>query len=181
MPAAQDDGVAVAHGGRPELVRDDDLTDARRRDEQPVGGAALHDLGVAGDDGDARLARRGRHAGADGAQVVQGEALLDDEGGGERQRPRRRRRQVVDGAGHGEPADVAAGKPERLHHVRVGGEGDAAGRRQRGRVVQPLQHRVGERPDEDVLDEVAVQLAAAAVAEQDALAGRLPAQSSIPL
>ncbi len=45
------------------------------------------------------------------------------------------------------------------------------GRRQHGRVVEPREHGVGEGRDEDVADEVAVELAAAAVTEQDAVAG----------
>ncbi len=151
-------------------MRDDDLADPGGGDEEAVCRAALDDLGVAGDDRRPSLARRGRHAGADGAQVVEGKALLDDEGGGERQRPRRRRRQIVDGAGHREAADVSARVDKRLHHVCVGGEGDAAGRRERGRVVQPVEYRIGEGAHEHVLDEVAVQLAAAAVPEEDAVA-----------
>ena len=104
------------------------------------------------------------------AQLGDREALLEDEGGGQRQRPRRRRRQVVHRAAHRQAADVAAGKAQRPHHVAVGGEGDAAGRREHGRVVESREHRVAEGRDEDVADQLAVEPAAAAVAEQDAVA-----------
>lgn len=104
--AAEDHGVAVAHRGGADLVRDDDLADARRGDEEPVGGAALHHLGVAGDDRHAGLTGGGGGARAQIAQVGEREPLFDDEGGGQRQRPRHRRRQVVDRAGHRQAADA---------------------------------------------------------------------------
>ena len=116
-------------------MRRDDLADTGRGDEQAVGGATLHDLGVTGDDLDRRLGGGGRHAGADLVQAGDLETLLDDEGGGQTQGPGRRRGQVVDRAGHRQAADVAAGEGERLHDVGVGGEGDPSGSREGGGIV----------------------------------------------
>ena len=112
----------------------------------------------------------GGHAGADRLELGEREPLLDHEGRAQSEGAGAGGGEVVDGAGHREATDVAAGEAQRLDDVGVGGEGDAAARREGGRVVEPLEHRVGEGRHEHVAHQVAVEPAAAAVAEQDAAA-----------
>ena len=151
--------------------------------KRPSAGAALHHLGVAGDDRARRprapwrprwRRRSRRSASAKPSSMMKAAASASG-------RAAAVARSLTVPATD-EAADVAAGKAQRLHHVAVGGEGDAAPRRQRRRVVEALEHRVGEGLHEDVLDQVAVQLAAAAVAEEDALAvsHRCPESDSAP-
>ena len=95
---------------RAEIQAGADDADARRGDEQLVAGAAAHDLGVAGDDRDARLRRRLGHRARDFAQEGDIDALLDDDGAGEIERRRAADGEIVDGAADSQLADVAAGK-----------------------------------------------------------------------
>ena len=67
------------------------------------------------------------------AQVLDGEALFEHEADAEVQRGRAGGRDVVDGAAHGEPPDVAAGEEDRVDDVGVGRERDATGRACRAR------------------------------------------------
>ena len=75
-------------------------------------------------------------------QVGERQSLLEDEGGRQEERPRAADRQVVDGAVHGQAADVAAGEEERTDHERVGREGDprrlarVAGASDRGLILE---------------------------------------------
>ena len=73
----------------------------------------LHDLGVAGNDRDARLMRRRAHRLEDASQILDRESLFENEAGGEIERTRAAHREVVDRAVDGEPSDVAAGKENR--------------------------------------------------------------------
>ena len=82
---------------------------------------------------------------------------------------------VVDGAVDGQIADAAPGKEERLHHVGVGREGQpAAVQGDGGRVVQfAVPAATGgagtvEGGQEEVLDELGREPAAATVAHEDA-------------
>jgi hypothetical protein len=84
--------------------------DAGGADEDAVALALFHDLGVAGDDGHAGLARGGGHRLDDALQVGQRQPFLEDEAGRQVQRHRAHHRHVVDRAVHREAADVAAGK-----------------------------------------------------------------------
>src|SRR6266567_2664618 len=67
-------------------------------DKEPIGFAALDDLGVAGDDGNACLTCRLRHRGDNAAQVADGETFLQDEACREIERFGPCHGQVVDGA-----------------------------------------------------------------------------------
>ena len=106
-----------------------DEADARRRDEEAVGGAAGHHLGVAGDDPHARGLGGVGHVGDDRPQLGDREALLEHERGREPARHRARHREVVHGAVHGEVADRAAGEAQGLHHERVGANRQPPARR----------------------------------------------------
>ena len=107
--------------------RDD--ADTGGRDEQTVGRAAADDLGVAGDDLDARGPRRLGHVGHDRAQLVDREALFDDERGRQPRRLGALHREVVHRAVDGEMADRAAREAQRLHDERVGAEREPLARR----------------------------------------------------
>ena len=156
--------------------------DPRRVDEAGIGLAALHHLGVAGHDLHPRPLGGGGHRGDDPAQVGDREPLLEHESRREVERPRPRHRQVVDGAVHGQVADVAAGEEERRDHVGVGGEGEP--RRPDGEdrlVLQGLQQRVAEGVEEEGLDQGVGGLAPRAVREGDQLVGDLGGAPADPL
>ena len=76
--------------------------------------------------------------------------------------------EVVDRAVHGERADVAAGKFQRLHGEAVGGDAAAiaGAERQRRRVEADIERRIGEMAREDLLDQFAHEAAAVAVGER---------------
>ncbi len=104
-----------------------DHADAGGVDVAAVGLAALHHLGVAGDDLAPRpprpprpSRRRSRRRSATGKPSSRMKPADRYSG----RAPRHG--QVVDRAVDGEVADVAAGEEQRRHHVRVGGEGQPA-------------------------------------------------------
>ncbi len=137
-------------------------------DEHAVRLAALDDLGVAGDDLDAGLARRRAHALRDAVQIGQRKALFEDEAGGKMQRPRACHRQIVDRAMHRQRADVAAGKEQRRDDIAVGGHGEAPGGRVEHRLVVALRQQiVVERVAENFADELRHGAAAGAVGQID--------------
>jgi hypothetical protein len=134
--------------------------------------AALHDLGVPGHDLHPGLACRQCHGRDDPLQVLDRQALLEDESAGQVERPGTGDGEVVDRAVHGQVADVAAGEEQRVDHVRVGGEGQPrAARLDRGLVFEPVEHRVAEGFEEDRLDQRVRGLAARAVGERDPALG----------
>ena len=63
------------------------------------------------------------------------QALFQDEGGGQDQGPGRGGEQIVHRARHRQPADVAAGKEEGVHHEGIGGEGQPVGTQKDGGAV----------------------------------------------
>ena len=97
----------------------------------------------------------GGHGLDDAVQVVQRQALLQDERTGEEAGPRAHDGEVVDGAGDGQRADVAAREEGGRDHVGVGGEGEP-GRPDvdQGGVGQGRECRVGERADEHLAGSV---------------------------
>ena len=167
--AARQDGDAVIaeraahqdHVPRPGAIaarRDDrgrDHPDAGGVDEYAITLAALDHLGVAGDDRHAGGARRVGHRMDDAREIGEGQALFEDEAGGEPERPRAAHGDVVDGAVHGELADVASREEQRRDHVGVGAEDDLARRRREARAVVLLREvGVVEGPGEEHLDEL---------------------------
>ncbi len=149
-----------------------DDADPGRGQEELVASAFGDDLGVAGDDGDARFARRRRHRRGDLAQKVDRHPFLDDRGAGEIERNRAANREIVDRAAHREPADIAAGEDERIDDEGICGEGNSvAAPREIGEIeprliVQRGEQRIVERPDEHVVDQILHRLAAAAMGER---------------
>ena len=161
---------AVRRRGR----RRADHADAGRVDEQLVAGAALHDLGVAGDDVHAGLARRARHGSAPpGAAMSTGSPSSMIDGAGQIERHGAADREIVDGAADRELADVAAGKEQRIDHEGIGGEGEAVAMRGERReiearlILERRQQRIVERRDEHVVDQILHGLAAAAMGKRD--------------
>ncbi len=106
---------------RPAVV----LADAGRGDEHLVAGRPVHDFRVAGHKQNSRFARCRRHRAGDPAQGLDRHALFDDRGARQIERGRPADREIVDGAADGQPADVAAVEEQGLHHVAVGGQGEA--------------------------------------------------------
>ena len=92
-------------------------------DENAIPLAPLHHLGVAGHHRNAAL----RSHCADGSHYVpkhgHRQAFLQDQSQAEGQGACAHHRQVVDGADHRQPANVAARENQGPHHIRVGGEG----------------------------------------------------------
>jgi hypothetical protein len=98
--------------------------DPSRGEEELVAGAPVDDLGVAGDDLDARLGRRSRHRASDLPQEVDRHAFLHDRRAGKVERPGPANRQIVDRPADGELANVAAGEDQGVDHEGIGGEGE---------------------------------------------------------
>ena len=94
--------------------------------------------------------------------------------------------EIVDRAADREPADVAAGKEQRVDHEAVGGDRQPVavthqlGEAGAGLILEGAEHRVVERAGEDVGDQIAHRLAATAMGERDRRHGdpdRRPARS----
>ncbi len=171
--AGEEDRVPRADTRRGELHAGRDDPNPRRVDEDLIAAAATDDLRVAGDDRDAHPRGRGARGLHHAAEILHREPLLEDERERERDRVRAAHGEVVDGPVHRELADVAAGEEDGGDDVRVGRERDtrAASHREDRGVVEPLEGRVPERGDEELLDEAGREQAAAAVADQDPIAG----------
>jgi hypothetical protein len=185
---AERDPLAHAHDRDPVdadlAADDDDVTGSRPlwadvnagRDQPDAGGVDVHaitmagvdDLGVAGRDRDARPARGSPEVCRDPADHRQLDTLLENEAAGQVRRLRAAHREVVDRAVDGEVPDAAAREEQRLHDERVGRERQPRlAQREHRRVRQALEHRVGERRQEEVLDQLARHLSAAPVAHHD--------------
>jgi len=144
-------------------------THAAGVDEHLVRLAAIHHLRIARDDGHARLGGGRSHGVDHAAKDRHVEPLLQDQPNAECEGTRARDREVIDGAMHGKPADVAAGKEERAHDVAVGGQRDAlpAGRTgEHCRIRVAIEQRIAERRQDDRLEQCMTRLAAAAVAQR---------------
>ena len=155
-----------AVGGKVDSLRH--KSNSCRVDEQPVALAFLDDLGIARNNLHARFrcrpAQRIHHA----PEFVHRKPFFDDEGGAQKQRRCAAHRQIVHRAVNGERADVAAGKEQRLYDEGIGGDGQTlAVHIDDGLVIQTRQHRILERRQEDVANQLGAQLAAAAVAQQN--------------
>ncbi len=136
-------------------------------DKDLVGGALGHHLGVPGDDGDPGFGGGGLHGLGDGLQDGDFQALLQDEGGRQHQGPGRGGEEVVHRARHRQPADVAAGEKQRVHHEGVGGEGEPVGPQQHGGAVVAHPVRVAVPGQKDLVDEGRHLPAAGAVAQKN--------------
>src|SRR5580700_894049 len=144
------------------------VADAGGGNEDLVALAAIDDLGVSGDELDAGVLRGGGHGVGDAGELGRGETLFEDEGGGKVEGCGSADRQVVDGAVDGEGADVAAGKEDGGDDKGVGGKGETrAGDVEDRLVVHAVEGGIAEAGDEDLVDELGGELAAAAVAEDD--------------
>ena len=95
------------------------------------------------------------------------QALLQDEGGGQHQGPGRGGEQVVHRARHRQPADVAAGEKQGVHHEGVGGEGEPVGAQQHGGAVVAHPVGVAVPGQKDLVDEGRHLPAAGAVAQKN--------------
>ena len=91
-------------------------------DEQAIGRAPRHHLGVAGDNQHSRLPAGRSHGATEALQLCQRQAFLDDEPAAQVVGPGTTDRQIVEGTAHRQPADVAAGEFQRRDHEGVGGE-----------------------------------------------------------
>ncbi len=102
-----------------------------------------------------------------------GKAFFDDESGAQIERRGAAHGQIVYRAMDRERADVAAGKEQRLHHERIGSEGQSHAADFENRlVVQAVEHRIREQRQKDVAQQVRAQSPAAAMAEHDFVARR---------
>jgi hypothetical protein len=164
--AADQHHVAGAGARGRNLHAGGDDTDPGRIDEDAVALAAVHHLGVAGDDGDFGRGRRAAHRFHHAAQVGERKPLLQDEARGEVERLGPAHGEVVHGAVHGQGADVAPGEKDGADHEGVVAEGDAPGRKGKdGAVVERREGLVAQRGEEHRLDELLREPPAAAVRE----------------
>ena len=144
-------------------------------DEDLVRLAPGHDLGVAGDHRHPALARGRGNGIGEPFQVGQGKAFLQDQGQAQGEGGCALHGQVVDGPEHRELADIAAGKEDRVDHVAVGGEGEAAGRHGQHRaVLEAGEDRVVQAGQKDRLDQVPAGDPAAAVVQKNAFCAHRP-------
>lgn len=125
--AGDEDGVAGLGAMGADLDAGAEDSDAGGVDVAAVAVAALDDLGVSGDDLDARCGRGLSHGGDDGGKLGERETFFKDEAGGEIFGFGSGDGEVVDGSVDGEIADGAAGEKERLNDEGVAADGDAAG------------------------------------------------------
>ncbi len=157
--------VSGAHRQRRQRAARGDDAGPGGGDEQAVGRALGHHLGVAGDD--LHAGRRGRrgHVGDDLLQFGDSETLFEHERCRDPGRHGAGHRQVVAGAVDGEFADGPAGKSAGLHHKRIRRHRHplAAGQREDRAVAQRLQQRVAERLHEHRVHQRRRRLAARAV------------------
>ena len=88
--------------------------------------------------------------------------------------------QIVHRAVHGQLADRSAGKKQRLHHKGIGAHGKApAAEFEHCGIAQIFESGIAEGGQEQVLDQLVAQLAAAAVAHHDGgIVGRAAAGRS---
>src|ERR1019366_1192017 len=133
--------------------------DAGGGDEDLVALAAVDDLGVAGNELHAGAGCRRAHGFDDAAQIVDGQALFEDERGGEVHGLGAAHGEVVDRAMHGEVADVAAWKEDGRDDEGVGGEGEArAGDGEDSLIVELVENGIAEGGQEDFVDKVGGEL-----------------------
>jgi hypothetical protein len=84
-----------------------------------------------------------------------------------------RRPPDLDGAAHGQPADVAAGEEQRAHHVRVSREGEQlAAELQHLGIIEVTRRGGAQRREEQARQQITAQPAARAMPQHDAVAGR---------
>ena len=149
-----------------DVVLDD--TDAGCGDEDLVAFAAVDDLGVAGDELYAGLGGRGTHGFDYPPQIVHRKTFFEDERGREIQRAGSAHRQVVYCSVNGEPANVAAGKEDRCDNEGVGGECEPrSADGEHGLIVELIENGIVKGREEDLVDQVGGELAAATVSEDD--------------
>ena len=169
--AIDQDDVPFPREMRAEIDAFSDDANSGRREEQLVASASVDDLGVAGDDLDARLGRSSRHRAGDLPHEVDGHAFFHDRRTGKIERPRPADRQIVDRAAHGELADVAAGEDQRVDHEGISGESEpvAVPREiaeiETRLILERRQRCIVEGPDEHIVDQILHRLAAAAMGE----------------
>ena len=143
-------------------------------DEHTVALAFFHHLGVARDHGHPCFAGGVAHALDNALQISQREAFFDDEARTQVQRRGTHHGHVVDGAVHGQAADVAAREKQRRNHMAIGRHHQAApggvkrGQRQCRTVVALAQKRVVEGGHKQLFDQLCSRFAACAVTHVDA-------------
>src|ERR1700756_2903443 len=168
--AAQNDLVAWTGAVRRDVYRLLHHPNSCRRDEDLVALAAVHHLGVAGDEFDASIFSRLAHGLHDAAQFLSGKTFFEDEGCSQIERPRTTHGQIVNRSVDGQPPDVATREKQGRDHEGIGGERQArAVDFEHGLVVQLVEYGIAEPRQEHALEELGTQLAAAAVAEHDLL------------
>ena len=169
--AVHEDHVVGPYAVGAHLHAAGDDADAGGVDEEPVGGAARHHLGIAGGHRPPRRPGGRPQAAQDAPQHLDGQALLDHQRAAQVERHRAAHGEIVHGAVDRQRADVAARELERRHHEGVGGVGQAvAAGRELGQVEARLvlvhrQRRAAELTDHQVVDQVAHGLAATAVGQ----------------
>ena len=99
------------------------LADAGRSDVDAVAVSFFHNLGVARHDGNAGFLGRFGHGDHDFLEVSERKTFFENKGRGKPERLSPAHGNVIHRAGHGQPADVAAGKEEGFHDVGVTGNG----------------------------------------------------------
>ena len=132
----------------------------------------MDDLGVAGDDLDARPGGRSGHRARDLPHEIDGHAFFHDRRAGKVKRPRPADRQIVDRAADRELADVAAWENERIDDEGIGREGEPVAVQheiaeiETRLVLERRQRGIVEGPDENVVDQILHRLAAAAMRQR---------------
>ena len=93
-------------------------------DENLVGLAAIHDLGIAGHQLHARVVGGRAHRLHDAPEILHRRSFLEDEADRKIKRARAAHREIVDRPVHRQFADVAARKKDRTHHIGIRAESE---------------------------------------------------------
>jgi len=121
-----------------------DDSDSGGVDKKAVTFSLVHHLRVTGDQSNAGAPRSSRHTFDHGAEGLHRQAFLENETGAQVKRPRPTHREVVHGTVHGQVTNIPAGKDERAHDIRIGGERQArAVQAQHRAIVTRLERFIG--------------------------------------
>jgi hypothetical protein len=131
---------------------------------------AIHNRGIARDKLHVRLRRSGTHRLDDAAQIVDGQALFEDERRRKIQRTSPAHGKVVDSPVDRDAANIAARKKDRRNNKRVGCKRDSSAvDGKHSLVVELVQRRIGERRQKNFIDQFRRKLAAAPMSKDDLL------------
>src|ERR1019366_281719 len=166
--AAKNDSVAGTCAIRGDVYAALDDADSGSCDEYLVALSTVDHFGVAGDELNACICGRGSHRLHHAAQIVDGQALFEDECGRKIEWACPAHREIVDGAMDCATTDIAAWEKYRCHDKRIGckrharaADGDDC------LIIELVEDRIVEGGQEYFVDQVGGKFSTAAMAQHD--------------